>query len=573
MNIQRKLSISVISAFLAVYGIVALLGVYAIKDEKYLELNTRIAYLSDIASDAGAKDIWDFNIDGLKRFLKSFSEETAVSGVIYDLASIDTPGARELIGILDGEPVHQITRDVATSTLSDDAYYRVVRRPIHWEGNEIAQVYIYFSDRVIRTDMNKLVILFAVMLLAVVLILGVVIYSSLNLIVLKPFAALQALSSTSEDEIGRIRHKLEQQSQVGGLDLHRIDNLIAMNSSALGRGDEISGFTRSLVSLLETVKLSISELASHSHELAELNEQLEARIQDRTAELKTTNSALQKSLDSLKETQAKLVQQEKLASIGQLAAGVAHEINNPLGFVKSNLQTLREYTDAFKSVVDGVDEVLVGDEFAEARNVFSEKKKDVDYDFIVGDMDELFNDCDEGCIRVRDIVQNLKDFSRIDEQQAVSRFNINDAVVSALKLVTHRIKYNCIVRTELSNRLVIEADRGSINQVVANLILNAADAIDEAGRQGVINVRTFSDDKRVILEVSDTGTGIPTDVQPKIFDPFFTTKPVGKGTGLGLNISYDIVVNKHGGDIRCESTFGKGSTFTVELPVFEGKAA
>jgi PAS domain S-box-containing protein len=290
---------------------------------------------------------------------------------------------------------------------------------------------------------------------------------------------------------------------------------------------------------------------------------------------KTAYEQLEKANNELKTMHSQMLQSEKLAAIGQLAAGVAHEMNTPVGFVASNFQTLESYVNKFKKLLEMYDELAKAIETSEKTELLNNaetitKLRDtMKMDFILGDLHELFNDSKEGLERVTNIIQNLRDFSRIDQTDSYGDYNINDSINTTLAVARNTIKYDAEVKTELSEIPVVFCNASQINQVVLNIILNAVQAIktQEKGEKGVITIRTCSTEDEVICEIADNGPGIPAEIIPKIFDPFFTTKPAGKGTGLGLSISYDIIVNKHKGKILVDSTIGKGAKFTIMLPI------
>ena len=254
----------------------------------------------------------------------------------------------------------------------------------------------------------------------------------------------------------------------------------------------------------------------------------------------------------LADAQGQLLQSEKMASIGQLAAGVAHEINNPVGFVTSNLGTLKEYVGTLLELAEAC-RAGQADEAAFRR---------LEFDYIRDDVVALLRESQEGLDRVKKIVANLKSFSHVGESEWLEA-DLNAGVESALSVAWHELKYKTEVVREYGTLPPVPCIAAQINQVVLNLLVNAAQAIETQGR---ITVRTGCDDAWAWIEVADTGRGMPPDVQKRIFDPFFTTKPVGQGTGLGLSISYDIV-RKHGGRIDVHSVPGEGSTFRIWLPL------
>jgi len=258
----------------------------------------------------------------------------------------------------------------------------------------------------------------------------------------------------------------------------------------------------------------------------------------------------------LEEAHNQLLQSEKLASIGQLAAGVAHELNNPIGFVHSNLGSLDNYLQDLFAIVDASES---GDGALESMQRLKAEK---DYAFIKRDIGELMAESKDGLVRVRKIVQDLKDFSRVGEAEW-QWADLHKGLDSTLNIVWNELKYKCRISKTYGELPEIHCLPSQLNQVFMNLLVNAGQAIVD---QGEIAIRTGRDDDRVWVEVSDTGAGIPAENLNRIFEPFFTTKPVGKGTGLGLSLSYGIVV-KHRGRIEVRSEVGKGSTFRVVLPI------
>jgi len=287
------------------------------------------------------------------------------------------------------------------------------------------------------------------------------------------------------------------------------------------------------------------------------------------------NVELIDSLYNLRKTQPKLVQQEKLASIGQLAAGIAHELNNPIGFISSNFTSLRAYIGVIKNYIrlfeNSISEIHTchGQKTAELLRELSSFREEKKLDYIYKDIEELANESMEGIQRITEIVRSLRNFSRIDNESVIEQYDLNDALESTLTVAKNEIKYIADVEKELSEIPLVECIGGEINQVLLNIIVNSAQAIKSQNRKekGLITIRTYKKDEHVFCEISDNGPGIPKNIIGKIFDPFFTTKETGKGTGLGLNISYDIIVHKHRGDLFVESAEGKGTTFTVKLPL------
>jgi signal transduction histidine kinase len=265
----------------------------------------------------------------------------------------------------------------------------------------------------------------------------------------------------------------------------------------------------------------------------------------------------------LEEAQNQLLQSEKMASIGQLAAGVAHEINNPIGFVNSNLGSLRRYVQTLLDLIAAYGRHR--NEIADAELTAMEKAADLE--FLVEDLPTLLHESEEGLSRVRKIVQDLKDFSRVDSADWQDA-DINAGLESTLNVVMNEIKYRADVERHLGPLPPVRCLAGQLNQVFMNLIVNATHAME--GKRGVLTLstrcETRDDVDGVWVEVADTGKGMSAEVQRRIFEPFFTTKPVGQGTGLGLSLSFSIV-KKHGGHIDLHSEPGVGTRFKVWVPV------
>ncbi|MGG7557482.1 ATP-binding protein [Pseudomonas sp. ES3] len=297
---------------------------------------------------------------------------------------------------------------------------------------------------------------------------------------------------------------------------------------------------------------------------------LEHLVDQRTAQFKQASEALQREIDERKQLESQLVQSEKLASLGQLAAGVAHEINNPIGFISSNLGALDGYFKQLQTMLDAYREaeaVITSGEVLERLGQLREK---VELEFLREDIPLLIKESKDGINRVGQIVKDLKDFSRVDSNQEWQWTNLQQGIESTLNIVANELKYKADVVKEYQTLPDIECLPSQINQVIMNLIVNASQAMGP--ERGTITLRTGLEGETVSIEVADTGSGIEPECLQKIFDPFYTTKPVGQGTGLGLSLSYGIV-KKHRGDISVRSEVGVGTTFRVELPVHQSKAA
>lgn len=261
--------------------------------------------------------------------------------------------------------------------------------------------------------------------------------------------------------------------------------------------------------------------------------------------------------------QKQLLQSEKLASIGQLAAGVAHEINNPIGYVHSNLGSLQEYVGNLFALIDVYERAMRAHDPHAMRSEIDSTRERLDVDFISRDLPQLLTESRQGIERVTRIVRDLRDFSRSDREHAWRLADLHAGLDSTINIVWNELRYKATLEKDYGTLPMIECLQSELNQVFMNLLLNAGQAIDE---QGTITVRTGHEPGRVWVEIGDTGDGIAPEVQQRIFDPFFTTKAVGKGTGLGLSISYGIVA-KHHGSIEVDSAPQAGSRFRVILPV------
>jgi len=281
-----------------------------------------------------------------------------------------------------------------------------------------------------------------------------------------------------------------------------------------------------------------------------------------TTELKITMDALGNAYKELQATQAQVLHNEKMASIGQLAAGVAHEINNPIGFVSSNLGTLGKYLERLTGFMTSQARIVEDAASPEAQQELATLRQSLKIDRIIPDIGKLISESLDGANRVHKIVQDLNTFSRVDQGNS----KVTDLVAcleSAITIVWNELKYKATLKRNYGNIPPINCYPQQLNQVFMNLLVNAGHSIES---QGLITITTWSDNETANVSIGDTGCGIAPEHLNRIFEPFFTTKEVGKGTGLGLSISYDII-QKHHGEITVESTVGAGTTFTVKLPL------
>jgi signal transduction histidine kinase len=334
-----------------------------------------------------------------------------------------------------------------------------------------------------------------------------------------------------------------------------------MKSTPLGTLLQNEGMDATRLDQLEDL------VAQRTSQLAQANGLLEQDIRRREtaeAELLRRNSELTELNAKLSMAQEQLVQSEKLASIGQLAAGVAHEINNPIGYIFSNFGTLENYMASLFEMLTTYEEAESGICSQEILKNVRTVRERIELDYLKEDIAALMSESKEGIVRVRKIVQDLKDFSRVDAHQEWQWANLHHGIDSTLNIVSNEVKYKADVIKQYGELPEIECLPTQINQVVMNIVVNAAHAI--SGERGKIMIRTGTVGDHIWIEISDNGTGIPKELLPRIFDPFFTTKPIGSGTGLGLSLSYGII-QKHCGHIEVESHLGKGTTFKITLPV------
>ena len=296
-------------------------------------------------------------------------------------------------------------------------------------------------------------------------------------------------------------------------------------------------------------------------ELKVFSEELENKVRRRTSELLSLNSELTSALDNLKATQSQLIHQEKMASLGQLVAGVAHELNNPIAFIYANYPHLEEYISALFNLLDAIHRLPLP---ADSRQQMEAMYAKVDIEFLREDLLSIIRGGKSGTARIREIVSSLRSFSHLGEAE-VKTANLEDGLNDTLALLQHQFKTRIEVVRDYNLNIPVLCRPGQLNQVFMNILSNAIQAIEGTG---TITINTRREDSWAIVEISDTGCGMPPDVASHIFDPFYTTKQVGEGTGLGLSISHSIMED-HGGRIEVKSEVGRGTTFTLYIP-YEG---
>ena len=323
------------------------------------------------------------------------------------------------------------------------------------------------------------------------------------------------------------------------------------------------------LTITNILNASIDEIESQKKIIESAKDQINRNLvemQEQKKLIEEKNNESNKLLTELKETQTQLVQSEKMASLGQLTAGVAHEINNPINFVSANIKPLKEDLNDILECIGQYEKVI---EENKLENYFSELekfKKNKDIIFSMQEIQELLKGIEEGASRTTEIVKGLRNFSRLD-QNIIKKANMNEGIESTLTLLHSVYKDRIEIEKDLGEIQEVECLPGQINQVLMNILSNAIQAIHDKGE---IFIKTWEEEPMVKISIKDTGSGMSEVTKQKIFDPFFTTKEVGKGTGLGLSISYGII-EKHKGKIEVNSEPGKGTEFIISVPILQNK--
>ncbi|WP_026897351.1 sensor histidine kinase [Daejeonella oryzae] len=354
-------------------------------------------------------------------------------------------------------------------------------------------------------------------------------------------------------------------------------NFITVHSLQLGSAIEVFLLSIALADRINILKkekeISQAEALHAANENAriirEQNIILEAKVQERTVELSVTNVELHNAMIDLKEAEAHLIESEKMASLGLLTAGIAHEINNPINFVTSNIKPLRRDVDQLLESINWLQEICCSDLSIEQKQQQIEEHKDeIDFDYLKLEIDQLLNGIKEGASRTEEIVKGLRVFSRLDEDD-LKKADMNEGLNSTLTIVNNLLTNKITLQKVYGEIPLIECYPGKLNQVFLNIITNAIFAVKQKFKEepgGNIIITSNYRDNRVFIKIQDNGTGMDEKTRKKIFEPFFTTKDVGEGTGLGMSIAYN-TIRKHHGEISVNSTPGVGSEFIIELPL------
>jgi signal transduction histidine kinase len=321
---------------------------------------------------------------------------------------------------------------------------------------------------------------------------------------------------------------------------------------------------------------TLKALQENERIVREQNVVLEMKVSERTSELSESNRELNTTLYDLKQTQSQLVESEKMASLGQLTAGIAHEINNPINFVTSNINPLKRDVEMLLDAMTMIEDVSASDApAAEKQKQIQDYKEELDFDYLVVEIKHLIKGIYEGASRTAEIVKGLKIFSRLDEDD-LKRANINEGLQSTMVIANNLLNNKIKVIEEYGDLPLIECYAGKLNQVFLNIISNAIYAVDKqfgAEQGGEIKISTSSNENDIFISISDNGIGMSEQTIKKVFEPFFTTKEVGEGTGLGMSIAYN-TIKKHNGQINVNSEPGKGTEFILQIPiVFDTKTA
>ncbi|MEH2370244.1 MAG: ATP-binding protein [Nostoc sp.] len=335
--------------------------------------------------------------------------------------------------------------------------------------------------------------------------------------------------------------------------------------------DEVGILAIAFNQLIQQVKRLLAEQYEANQKLEVYSQTLEEKIEERTQALRQKNIVLKQTLQELRLTQSQLIQKEKMSSLGQLVAGIAHEINNPVNFIYGNLKHTDDYTQQLLCLLQ-----LYQKHYPYPELEIQNAKEEADIEYLTEDLPKMLTSMKIGASRIREIVLSLRIFSRLDEAEFKTA-DIHEGIESTLLILQYRLKSQShrpqiTVIKDYGEIPKIQCFAGQLNQVFMNILANAIDALEEAFQNGIcpepiIRISSAQVNENIVIHIADNGTGIPEAIQSHLFDPFFTTKPVGKGTGMGLSISYQIITEKHGGSLQCVSLPGQGAEFIITIPI------
>ena len=333
-------------------------------------------------------------------------------------------------------------------------------------------------------------------------------------------------------------------------------------------GDKINVFRKEKE---DSQQMALLALQENERIVREQNVMLEAMVNERTNELMVSNKGLNKALVDLKEAETHLVESEKMASLGQLTAGIAHEINNPINFVTSNVRPLNRDVLILLEAIEVIEGVALNkDGLEDKQKKINAYKEEIDYDYLKIEIDQLLSGIGEGASRTAEIVKGLRIFSRLDEDD-LKKADINEGLESTLIITNNMLNNSIKIEKKYSNLPLVECYPGKLNQVFLNIISNGIFAIRKKfgeSEGGLFTISTTSDEGHVYISLADNGTGMDEQTKRRLFEPFFTTKEVGEGTGLGMSIAYN-TITKHSGQIIINSEMGKGTEFILKLPLIQ----
>ncbi len=575
-GIGQRLNITIVLVFIFFCLIFMAINIVYFLQISKQSFEEKINQIADFSAESNSENIWNFDTENINKFSKSLFNDQSLVGIIYESSNYNEIEKPIFYGSIYGKIINSESAKINAIAPSKSTYSHYIERKIKHNGASIGKVYLYFSDEYIYLNAISHSWVFILGLIIFVALYSVTIYLLIKVQLLIPLKSIHKLALGVSGFTFYLNQSVSQERWENVQQLLSAEKINQKNLVIKKRNDELGDFMETFYSVLAGFELVVSELSQYSGQLQTMNEYLEARIITRTAELEDSHKKVSESLHVLQQTKSQLAQQEKLASIGQLAAGVAHEINNPIGYVGSNLNRLADYFEDIKFLLNAVENMasLVPEEAASRINSELAKiKKKIDYEFLMEDVSSVISESQEGVNRINDIVKSLKDFSHNTDEQNFSDIDINAAITTTLKVINNELKYTCDVTLDFQLTRLIPANIGQIHQVISNLIVNASHAVKATNVRGQITIRTYGDDNFAYVKITDTGGGIPEEIHSKIFDPFFSTKPIGQGTGLGLNICYDIIVNKHRGELSFTSEENLGTTFTIKLPLTNTQTA